>query len=582
MHATGRVGTSTQPYATREEAAAQFAAHVNRGKVRALEALGVEIVVGEREGAPLSRCLQRSLVLELPLQRRRVQPRASPSRRDRGGSRGSRPSRRRQPPPASAAGAPASPNSSPRAPGNRLSYAVFTPSGTESVDLGLRLARAVTRPAEDRLDPRRLPRPQRVRPRRQRPPLVRSVRVCPRRIRARSLQRSRGDASGDRLRYGRGDPRIDSRRRSAFPLLAPGYLAGSREARPIRRRPAGPRRGADRTRPHGHELVLPAAGHRAGHDDHRQGPGGRRSIRSAHSCFASELEEFFDAHPFAYVSTFGGAEIGCVAASAVIEEVSSARLSRARPKDGRAVRARLRRTSIRAAPIWNDDGPSGSPTSRAGVLAAKKLIDAGVFAVFAEHDHSVTQFKPPLILDEDEVDEIAAGGRRRARMSLCARAGLPGGELRELDELVEHALSRGDESRLPTLGFGEISLVLGWPADRAEASPASGFRCSPLGLSSMPTASTLVDYIEALRRAGIRVVETEMRGGGSSGRQHRRLRGSAHAPRRDACSRGPPQQRPGPRPPARRGGGGQGGRRGRAEGRHRCPARELDLGPRGC
>ena len=44
-----------------------------------------------------------------------------------------------------------------------------------------------------------------------------------------------------------------------------------------------------------------------------------------------------------------------------------------------------------------------------GVLAAKKLIDAGVFAVFAEHDHSVTQFKPPLILDEDEVDEIAAG-----------------------------------------------------------------------------------------------------------------------------------------------------------------------------
>ena len=43
-----------------------------------------------------------------------------------------------------------------------------------------------------------------------------------------------------------------------------------------------------------------------------------------------------------------------------------------------------------------------------GVLAAKRLIDAGVFAVYAEHDHSVTQFKPPLIVTESEVDEIAA------------------------------------------------------------------------------------------------------------------------------------------------------------------------------
>jgi acetylornithine/succinyldiaminopimelate/putrescine aminotransferase len=43
-----------------------------------------------------------------------------------------------------------------------------------------------------------------------------------------------------------------------------------------------------------------------------------------------------------------------------------------------------------------------------GVMAAKQLIDSGVFAVFAEHDHSVTQFKPPLIVSESEVDEIAA------------------------------------------------------------------------------------------------------------------------------------------------------------------------------
>ena len=46
-----------------------------------------------------------------------------------------------------------------------------------------------------------------------------------------------------------------------------------------------------------------------------------------------------------------------------------------------------------------------------GVIAAKRLIDAGVFAVFAEHDHAVTQFKPPLVLGEEEADEIIAAVR---------------------------------------------------------------------------------------------------------------------------------------------------------------------------
>ena len=111
---------------------------------------------------------------------------------------------------------------------------------------------------------------------------------------------------------------------------------------------------------------------------------------------------------FAYVSTFGGAEIGCVAASAVIEEVSSAAfLEHVRKMGERFELAfaglpfELRRFGMTMGFRFADE--------HGGVLAARKLIDAGVFAVFAEHDHSVTQFKPPLIVDEDEVDEIAAG-----------------------------------------------------------------------------------------------------------------------------------------------------------------------------
>ena len=36
---------------------------------------------------------------------------------------------------------------------------------------------------------------------------------------------------------------------------------------------------------------------------------------------SAEMESFFDDHPVAYVSTFGGAELGCAMTSAVLDEV---------------------------------------------------------------------------------------------------------------------------------------------------------------------------------------------------------------------------------------------------------------------
>ncbi|MEZ5095847.1 MAG: hypothetical protein R2731_06850, partial [Nocardioides sp.] len=40
-----------QPYADRAAATAAFAAHVNRGKVETYAALGLDVVMGEREGS---------------------------------------------------------------------------------------------------------------------------------------------------------------------------------------------------------------------------------------------------------------------------------------------------------------------------------------------------------------------------------------------------------------------------------------------------------------------------------------------------------------------------------------------------
>jgi Family of unknown function (DUF6206) len=83
--------------------------------------------------------------------------------------------------------------------------------------------------------------------------------------------------------------------------------------------------------------------------------------------------------------------------------------------------------------------------------------------------------------------------------------------LRELDDLVERALADRDEDRLPVLGFGEISLVLAWPAQGPR------FACKRLPV--FPTRerfaayrATLEDYVDALRDAGVDVIQTEMRG----------------------------------------------------------------------
>ena len=46
------------------------------------------------------------------------------------------------------------------------------------------------------------------------------------------------------------------------------------------------------------------------------------------------------------------------------------------------------------------------PVEGDAMLAARDLIGAGVFAVFANNDTSVLQFLPPLTVSDREVDEI--------------------------------------------------------------------------------------------------------------------------------------------------------------------------------
>ncbi|MDH5519619.1 MAG: aminotransferase class III-fold pyridoxal phosphate-dependent enzyme [Acidimicrobiia bacterium] len=118
-----------------------------------------------------------------------------------------------------------------------------------------------------------------------------------------------------------------------------------------------------------------------------------------------EVHRFFGEHPFCHVSTFGGAELGCVAAAEVVDIVTAPgfleRVGEVGERLGEAfadLPFGVRRRGMLSAFVFDD--PYG------GMSAMKALFDAGVYAFFAGNDPSVLQFKPVLTVTDDEVDEI--------------------------------------------------------------------------------------------------------------------------------------------------------------------------------
>lgn len=118
------------------------------------------------------------------------------------------------------------------------------------------------------------------------------------------------------------------------------------------------------------------------------------------------VHEVFDAHPFVHVSTFGGAELGCVAGLTVLDIIEEPgfldhvnEVGTALERDLGPLPFELRRRGMFMG--------LKSPDDYGGVGAAGKLIAAGVFAVFANNDPTVLQLLPPLVMTGDEARDLA-------------------------------------------------------------------------------------------------------------------------------------------------------------------------------
>lgn len=117
----------------------------------------------------------------------------------------------------------------------------------------------------------------------------------------------------------------------------------------------------------------------------------------------AELHAFFDDHPFVHISTFGGAELSCVAALEVLDIVEEPGFLDRVTQVGERIEAGLAPlgVEVRRRGMFMGlrfDDPSG------GMTATQQVIRAGVFAIFANNDPSVLQFLPPLTITDDEVD----------------------------------------------------------------------------------------------------------------------------------------------------------------------------------
>ena len=127
----------------------------------------------------------------------------------------------------------------------------------------------------------------------------------------------------------------------------------------------------------------------------------------AATLLSRELHSFFDSDPFLHISTFGGAELGCVAALAALDVIEAPGfLERVLQLGERFERGltgapfELRRRGMFMGLKF--------PVEDAGLMATRLLVDAGVFAVWANNDTSVLQFLPALICTDAEADEMIA------------------------------------------------------------------------------------------------------------------------------------------------------------------------------
>ncbi|WP_340076505.1 aspartate aminotransferase family protein [Leptobacterium sp. I13] len=128
--------------------------------------------------------------------------------------------------------------------------------------------------------------------------------------------------------------------------------------------------------------------------------------------FRTHLESFFNEHPFIHVSTFGGSEIGAKVALKVLELSSNPTfldhvndmailfkeaMQRLQIKHSKYIKG-FNQLGLMMGIVFKDED--------LGVLFTKAAYECGMFALYSNNDKRITQLLPPLIIEEEQVNEV--------------------------------------------------------------------------------------------------------------------------------------------------------------------------------
>lgn len=149
-------------------------------------------------------------------------------------------------------------------------------------------------------------------------------------------------------------------------------------------------------------------------------------------CYRAHVDEFFRRNPFVHLTSFGGADLGCVCALAMLDEVCRpAFLDHVRTMGERFERgfAALKDAHPGIVDGWRRRGLMMAfelSDDRLGPMMTYALGRSGVIAVFSDFRPRAMQIMPPLVIQPHEVDEVLdAMGRALSMVEDMVAAGAP-------------------------------------------------------------------------------------------------------------------------------------------------------------
>jgi acetylornithine/succinyldiaminopimelate/putrescine aminotransferase len=131
--------------------------------------------------------------------------------------------------------------------------------------------------------------------------------------------------------------------------------------------------------------------------------------------FGAPVEEFFGEDPFFHPSSFGGSELGAVVVEAVVSRLSEQGFLDHVVEMGERFRAGFEELCRCYPETLSGHRSKGlmaalqTHSDEQGITLMRQSIENGVLAIFANNRRSALIVMPPLVISEDEVDEVLTG-----------------------------------------------------------------------------------------------------------------------------------------------------------------------------